>query len=196
MTKEQDKALVRALRRRVNNLNDNEAAHRRDYNRLTVMWVVIVLLAALLLRCFVFQNTMVQGDSMYPNYFDGEQVLVEKLTYLLREPQRGEVIICRYDDTGDAMIKRVIGLPGETVEVRDGAIYIDGEALDESAYWNDYIVSDMAPVTVPEDHVFVVGDNRNWSLDSRAVGPVPYYRIIGKAMCIIWPFEDFGRPAE
>ena len=173
-----------------------QPAHRREYNRLTAVWVVVVLLIAVLLRCFVFQNTLVQGDSMYPNYFDGEQVLVEKLTYLVSEPQRGDVIICRYDDDGDAMIKRVIGLPGETVEVVDGAIYINDAELDESAYWNDYIEGNMPPVTVPDDHVFVVGDNRNWSLDSRAVGPVPYYRIIGKALCIIWPFEDFGRPAE
>ena len=188
-----DAALLRALRKKVNDQNDKEPAFRRDYNRMTVLWVVFVLLAALFIRCFVFQNTRVDGSSMYPTFFTDEQVFVEKLSYLVRAPKRGEVIICRYGDTSDPVIKRVIGLPGETVEISGGAVYIDGQALDESAYWNDVILEDMAPVTVPEDHVFVMGDNRNYSLDSRATGPVPYYRIIGRAVFVIWPFENFGR---
>lgn len=196
MANNADLAMIRAMRKRAARQNDTEPAYKKDYNRGTVFWLVFVLIATMALRAYVFQNTRVDGDSMYPNFFTNEQVFVEKLSYLVKEPQRGEVIICRYSDFGKAVIKRVIGLPGETVEIRDGKTYINGQLLDESAYWNDYIYGDMEAVTVPEDSVFVMGDNRNVSLDSRMEGPVPYYRIIGRAVFVIWPFESFGRIAN
>lgn len=190
-----DPAMMRAMRKSANRQNDAEPAYKKNYNRGTVLWLVFVLIAAMALRGYVFQNTRVDGDSMYPNFFTDEQVFVEKLSYLVNEPKRGEVIICRYTDYGKAVIKRVIGLPGETVEISHGKTYINGVELDESAYWNDYILGDMSPVTVPENSVFVMGDNRNVSLDSRMEGPVPYYRIIGRAVFVIWPFQSSGRVA-
>jgi len=196
MANSADRAMLRAMRKSAQRQNDGESAYKKDYNRGTVLWLVFVLIVTMAFRAYVFQNTRVDGDSMYPNFFTDEQVFVEKLSYLVRTPQRGEVIICRYSDYGKAVIKRVIGLPGETVEIRDGRVYIDGAELDESAYWNDYIWGDMDPVAVPEDCVFVMGDNRNVSLDSRMEGPVPYYRIIGRAVFVIWPFESFGRIAN
>ncbi|MGI6193684.1 MAG: signal peptidase I [Christensenellales bacterium] len=196
MANNADTAMIRALRKSANRQNDEEPAYKRDYNRGTVLWLVFVLIATLALRAYVFQNTRVEGDSMYPNFFTDEQVFVEKLTFLVNEPKRGEVIICRYSDFSKPVIKRVIGLPGETVEIRSGKTYINGEELDESAYWNDYIYGDMDPVTVPENTVFVMGDNRNVSLDSRMEGPVPYYRIIGRAVFVMWPLSSFGRIAD
>ncbi len=191
-----DPTMMRALRKSANRQNDAEPAYKKNYNRGTVLWLIFVLIAAMALRGYVFQNTRVDGDSMYPNFFTDEQVFVEKLSYLVNEPKRGEVIICRYTDYGKAVIKRVIGLPGETVEISQGKTYINGVELDESAYWNDYILGDMSPVTVPGHSVFVMGDNRNVSLDSRLEGPVPYYRIIGRAVFVIWPFQSFGRIAD
>lgn len=197
MANNADNALLSAMRKSADRQNDSEPAFKKNYNRGTVLWLVFVLIAAMAIRGYVFQNTRVDGDSMLPNFFTNEQVFVEKLSFLVRAPERGEVIICRYSDYGEtAVIKRVIALPGETIEIKDGKTYINGSLLDESAYWNDYIIGDMDPVTVPEDCVFVMGDNRNVSLDSRIEGPVPYYRIIGRAVFVMWPLSSFGRFAQ
>lgn len=184
--------LKKTLRKEMERCHDKESAFRRKYNLETVALLIFVILAAFFLRAFVFQNTQVDGESMMPNFVNGEQVFVEKLSYLFTEPQRGDVIICRYGDVSAPVIKRVIALPGETIEITGGKVYIDGEELDESHYWSGTIFGSMEPVTVPEGHVFVMGDNRNASLDSRMEGPVPYYRIIGKAHFIIYPFDKFG----
>ena len=192
----EEKALVRAMRKKAEKFHEKEPAYTANYNRETLMWLVFALLLALGLRCFVLQLTRVDGDSMFPTFYTDEQVFVEKISYMFTPPQRGQVIICRYTDNGSAVIKRVIGLPGETVSISGGRIYIDGKRIDESAYWNDLILDDMEPFTVPEENVFVVGDNRNASLDSRITGPVPYYRIIGRVRFVVWPFESFGRFAQ
>ena len=187
-----DPKLKKQLKKQIERRHDKEPAFRRKYNLETLAVLLFALLAALFLRGFVFQNTQVQGESMMPNFVNGEQVFVEKLSYLFSEPERGDVIICRYGDTSSPVIKRVIALPGETIRITGGKVFINDQELDESHYWSGTMFSDMSSVTVPEGNVFVMGDNRNASLDSRQEGPVPYYRIIGKAHFIIYPFDSFG----
>ena len=120
-------------------------------------------------------------------------MFVDKTSYLFNEPKRGDIIICYYPNHTASCVKRVIALPGETVCVMDGVVYVNDEPLDESEYWNDYVFYNTWPVIVPEKCVFVMGDNRNESLDSRSaeVGPIPYNRIVGRARSVIWPLSSF-----
>ena len=107
-------------------------------------------------------------------------------------PEYGDVVIVVPPDKDVDYIKRVIALPGETIYIRNGQVYIDGEPIDESAYITGLMYGDMDPVTVPEDCVFVMGDNRNDSKDSRdaSVGCIPYDRIVGRSRSIIWPLSE------
>lgn len=164
--------------------------------------VFIFILAALVafsINSFLFQIIRVDGISMEPTFYTGERVFAEKISYKFSEPKHNHVVICRYElgngeEQSDRVIKRVIALPGETVEIINGAIYVNNEKIDESGYWSDIIYSDMEQVTVPEDHYFVVGDNRNHSWDSRDpyVGAVPSENLIGHVLFVVWPFKSFG----
>ena len=178
-------------------LKMQEAFHKKDdaftkrANLDFFLYLVAVVLIALSIRLFIFEPVRVEGPSMEPTLWTNERLFVEKTGYWFARPQRGQVVICFYPDEKDTCVKRVIGLPGETVEVRWGVLYINGAPLDESAYWNDFIYNDMAPYTVPADSIFVVGDNRNVSKDSRApsVGAIPYERVVGRAHFVMWPFN-------
>jgi signal peptidase I len=164
-----------------------------------VAFVVVVVI-----RLFLFDNYVVLGESMEPNFHNRERIIVNKVIYDFREPQRGEVIVLRAP-AGEDYIKRVIGLPGETVSVVGDQVLINGEPIEE-----DYIAEEIrkarekggtynkfdypgggASVTVPEDHVFVLGDNRPRSSDSRMIGFIPYKDIIGRAEIVYWPLKDF-----
>ncbi len=175
-------------------LHKNDEGYKKAENISFFIYVMLVVVFALSLRLFIFEPIRVDGSSMINTLLDGEQMFVEKVNYWFNPPKRGEIVIVFYPDHTVSCVKRVIGLPGETVAVKDGAVYVNGEALDESAYWNDYIYGDMAPFTVPEKSIFVMGDNRNDSLDSRdllGVGPIPYYRIVGRAIAVVWPFSAY-----
>lgn len=175
-------------------LHKNDEGYQKAENTSFLLYVLLVVVFALSLRLFIFEPIRVDGSSMISTLLDGEQMFVEKVGYWFTEPKRGEIVIVFYPNHTVSCVKRVIGLPGETVSIMDGAVYIDGEPLDESAYWNDYIYGDMQPVTVPENSIFVMGDNRNDSNDSRnllTVGPIPYYRIVGRASAVVWPFSAF-----
>lgn len=150
-------------------------------------------LAALLIT-FVAQSYMVQGASMLPTLREGERVLVDKVTYRLRDPVRGEVVVFRYpSDVSRKFIKRVIGVPGDVVEVRDWLVYVNGEPLHE-----EYILGPtyeaFGPVEVLEGTLFVMGDNRNHSEDSRhtTVGLVPRSLLVGRAVLTYWPPGQMG----
>ena len=105
-------------------------------------------------------------------------------------PQRGDIIIVHYSDgTNNNYVKRAIGLPGDTVEIKDSVVYINGEALSED-YVSPAPYADMEAVVVPEDEVFVMGDNRANSMDSRMVGPIKHEQIVGHAMAVIFPFNE------
>ena len=141
---------------------------------------------------FVAQPRTVEGESMEPSLFEDQRLIVELLTYRFTQPARGEIIVLNLRERATGpLIKRVIGLPGEIVEVRDGQVFIDGEPLQEP-YLAEPTAGVMLARLVPEEHVFVMGDNRNASNDSRYFGMVPFEEIIGHAWLRYWPPHDAG----
>lgn len=166
-----------------------------------VEWLVVLVVAissALLVKAYVMQQFAVDGRSMDTTLHNGDRVLVNKLSYRLHDPRRGDVVVLKQLN-GSAerdLIKRVIALPGETIEVQDCAVTIDGKTLNEP-YLDPTVVTPGNcgpgyPATkVPENQVFVMGDNRPGSGDSRSFGPVSEDLLIGRAFVVIWPFGDW-----
>lgn len=152
--------------------------------------VVPALLIALFITVFVAEAAAIEdGPSMEPNLYRGYRVVMEKISYRLHPPRRGDIVIA--DRPGDevSLIKRVVALPGETVEVRGGHVFIDGQPIEEP--WVTHFGGQNYPPTlVPPDHVFILGDNRPNSRDSRAIGPVPMSMIRGRVWLIYWPFNQ------
>lgn len=162
-----------------------------------VLYIVIVIAVTVFVITFVGQRTKVDGDSMYPALHHGDNLIVDKISYRFHDPERFDVIIFPYQDTKQYYIKRVIALPGETVQIDyDGTIYIDGEILDESYGYETIVYPGIAadPITLGEDQYFVLGDNRNDSRDSRyeEVGLIEKDAIIGRAWVRFFPFQDAG----
>lgn len=155
--------------------------------------VIPALLIALLINVFVGQATRVDGQSMEPNLHTDQRLVVEKVSYRFHGPRRFDIVVLKLPEQGDELlIKRVVGLPGETVEIRDGRVYINSEALDEPFTPEETRSRRYEKVTVPPLHVFVLGDNRNRSNDSRSFGPVPIDDIVGRAWLSYWPPDDVG----
>lgn len=160
-------------------------------------YLVVVLVITYLIVHFVGVRTEVIGTSMTPTLQDGDNLIVEKLSYRFGDPQRYDIIVFPYPENPKKhYIKRIIGLPGETVQVMDGYVYINGELLDEdygNAVMNNAGVA-SEPVILGSDEYFVLGDNRNNSEDSRyaAVGNIKRSEISGRAWLRIWPFKTFG----
>lgn len=164
----------------------------------TSIYLLVVLCAAYLIITYVGQRTQVSGSSMETTLSDGDNLLVDKITYRFSDPKRFDIIVFPFQyDTDTYYIKRIIGMPGETVQIDyDGNIYIDGEILEES-YGREVIQNPgraAEPITLGEDEYFVMGDNRNNSSDSRdpSVGNIHRKNIIGRAWVRIWPFSKFG----
>lgn len=151
--------------------------------------VLPAFVIAVLINLFLAQGTYVHGQSMEPNLHSDQRLIIEKVSYRLHGPQHGDIVVIRLDGFEIPLIKRVVGLPGETVEIRDNHVYIDGEPLAEG-YLPDMVQRNYGPVQVPPDHVFVMGDNRNASNDSRAFGAVHLNQIAGRAWLSYWPPED------
>jgi signal peptidase I len=155
--------------------------------------VLPALLIALLINIFVGQATRVEGQSMEPNLHSDQRLVVEKVSYRFHGPQRFDVVVLRLPSQGEELlIKRVIGLPGETVEFKNGRVYINGEQLDEPFTVDETRPGRNGTVTVPPLHVYVLGDNRDRSNDSRSFGPVPIDNVVGRAWLSYWPPEDVG----
>jgi signal peptidase I len=154
--------------------------------------IVPAVLIALLIHVFLAQATRVYGQSMQPNLHTNERLVVEKLSYHFHGPRRGDVVVL-HDPSGSSelLIKRVVGLPGERVTVADGRVFIDGIQLDEP-YLNQETQSAGRSWLVPPLQVFVMGDNRQASRDSRSFGPVPRDEIIGRALFRYWPLDQIG----
>jgi signal peptidase I len=155
--------------------------------------VLPAIVIAVLINLFLAQATRVYGSSMEPNLHTDQRLVVEKVSYRLHSPHRGDVVVLRMPDRGpELLIKRIIGLPGETIEIRNGTVYINQQPLEEP-----YLVrrtgSTYGPTVVPQGHVFVMGDNRGASNDSRVFGPVPIDRVVGRAWVSYWPLEFLGR---
>jgi signal peptidase I len=131
---------------------------------------------------------------MQPTLYTDERMAVTIFSYYFNTPQRGDVVVTKYPDDSRNFVKRVIGLPGETLEIKDGKVYIDGVELDEP-YISEEINFDYGEITIGEGKYFVMGDNRNNSRDSRYinVGPLDEELIVGKAQYVVWPFGELRR---
>lgn len=162
-----------------------------------LLMIAFVVAASYLVVTYVGQRTEVSGSSMEPMLSDGDQLIVDKISYRLREPERYDIVVFPYRyEENTFYIKRIIGLPGETVQITDGYVYINGTQLDEH-YGNEVMENPGLagePLTLGEDEYFVLGDNRNNSQDSRAanVGAIHRDELLGRAWVRIWPMSDFG----
>jgi signal peptidase I len=172
-------------------------------NTLSFIWeiikiVVIALVIVIPVRYFLFQPFLVNGQSMEPNFENGDYLIIDEISYRFHDPQRGEVIVFRYPyDLSKRFIKRIIGLPGETIEIKEGKIFVikeNTEVLEESQYLSkDLETQGNIKVSVPKDKFFVLGDNRQVSLDSRIWGLLPRQNIIGRVYLRLWPFKEIGK---
>ena len=168
-----------------------------------IEWVVtlaVALVIATVVRTFIFEPVRVDGNSMYPTLKHGEVMIVSKMSYRFGgEPELFDVVICHYPGRGNTnFVKRIVGLPGDTVEIADGYLLVNGVAYDEK-FLHERPVGNYGPITIPEGQYFVMGDNRNNSNDSRnpAYGPLDRKQIVGKVSAVLWhtipsTLEDYG----
>ena len=163
----------------------------KAFLREIVAVLVIAVLIFILLQTTI-QSSVVVGSSMEPDLKDGQRLLINKIVYVFNEPQRGDVIVFNSpNDSRTDFIKRIIGLPGDVVEIKGKAVYVNGTKLDEP-YIAEPPNHDFPPHRVEENHYFVLGDNRNHSNDSRNDWTVPRQSITGKAWLSIWPPSEWG----
>ncbi|MCR5611892.1 MAG: signal peptidase I [Clostridiales bacterium] len=198
-------------------LHDKDPGYRAAGNvdfLIFLAWLVIVMLA---IRAFVFEPVRVEGPSMQNTLQNGERCFVEKIGYLFVSPKQGDIVIIHFPGReSEAFVKRVVAVAGQTVEIRKVAIddsskaamrvYIDGEPLDESAYEDTMLIdaitrynmitcegSENGVFTVPEDCIFVMGDHRTNSQDSRVVGPIPLSYVIGRVHGVVYPLKNIRK---
>jgi signal peptidase I len=178
---------------------------RKDTTRNIVEWVAVIggaLLLAFLIRTFLLAAFYIPSESMVATLEKGDRVLVNKLSYHMHDIHRGDVVVFSRppnepDTSIQDLIKRVIGLPGDTVEGRDGRIVVNGHYLDESYVHcpnagQTTCTEPFGPITVPANQIFVMGDNRMFSQDSRVFGPISEHLVVGRAFVIVWPFTHIG----
>ncbi|MGN7470265.1 signal peptidase I [Brevibacillus sp. SAFN-007a] len=156
----------------------------------------IALILALLIRAFLFAPFIVEGESMETTLHNREKLVVNKAIYYLQEPKPGDIIVFHAEKTRD-YIKRVIAVAGDTVEVKDDQLYVNGKRVEEpylaqqkeqaKQQGEPYFTNDFPPVQIPDGHLFVMGDNRLNSHDSRAIGPVAVNTVVGRAEFTFWP---------
>ena len=162
-----------------------------------LIYILVIIVISYLVITFVGQRTQVSGSSMETTLSDGDQLIVDKISYRFRDPNQYDIVVFPYQyEKNTYYIKRIIGLPGETVQIVDGYVYIDGQKLDEH-YGNEVMENPglaADPVVLGDDEYFVLGDNRNNSQDSRAanVGVIHRDDLLGRAWIRIWPFNKFG----
>ncbi|OUM96384.1 MAG: signal peptidase I [Thermobacillus sp. ZCTH02-B1] len=177
-----------------------------------VEWIKALAIAGLLvfvIRWFLFAPFIVDGPSMQPNFETGERLIVNKILYDFREPRRGEVIVFHVPEENRDFIKRVIGVPGDTVRLEGDELYINGVKFEEpylreaieraraagEPAWNlgdDFPNAIVSETTVPEGMILAFGDNRRNSKDSRMIGFIPLENVIGRADVVFWPLDKFG----
>lgn len=163
--------------------------------------LLIALAIVIPVRMLLFQPFVVKGDSMEPNYHSGDYLIIDELSYRLRDPERGEVIVFKYPlNTSYRYIKRIIALPGETIDLKNGEVYVSRAGGEPTKVSEDLYISDATrekwktrldygPVTLKADEFFVMGDNRNYSSDSRTWGVLPMKDITGRVVLRVSPFE-------
>lgn len=158
---------------------------------------VIALILALFIRTFIVQAFKIPSESMLQTLQVGDHLLVNKMVYLFGEPERGDIIVFRYPrDPKRDFVKRIIGLPGETIEMTGNIVYINGKPLAEpyAIYLDRFMGGGFSPVTVPPGHLFMMGDNRDNSQDSRVWGALDINSVRGKAFIVHWSWKgsSFG----
>jgi signal peptidase I len=159
--------------------------------------IAIALALVILIHQFVFNLSTVKGHSMKPTLLDGEWLFINKLVYWIGDPQRGDIVIFKEHapevDNPPYLVKRVVGVAGDKLEIHAGRLYVNGQAVEEP-YTDTRIQDDMAEVTIREGHLFVMGDNRHAgaSKDSRSFGEIPVADIKGRAQFILWPISKAG----
>lgn len=199
---------------------EDEHKHRSFWKELPVL-IVVAFAVALLIKTFLLQAFYIPSASMEPTLVEGDRVLVEKISTRFGEPSRGDVVVFEKDlggativEPGDGglwdditgafrslfgfptgtsqdFIKRVMAVEGDTIEGRDGRVFVNGEAVQEDYLAEGTEISTFGPTTVPEGQIFVMGDNRANSDDSRNFGPIDADQVIGRAFLLIWPPSDF-----
>ena len=183
---------------RNNNRKNNETPKKTSVKREIMEWIIVIEVAVILavvLNMFLIVNAVIPSASMETTIMTGDRIFGNRLAYVKNDPVRGDIVIFKFpDDEKQLFIKRLIGMPGDALEMKDGIIYINGEALDEP-YLATIPYGDYGPVTVPEGAYFVMGDNRNNSADSRYWKQPFVYRdkILGKAVFCYFPISDFGK---
>lgn len=185
-------------------MHESQEQQDRSSNRNMVEWTVVLLgalLLALLLRFVVVQAFWIESASMESTLLVGERVLVDKVSYRFGEIGQGDIVVFGRTEAEIAadpsepqdVIKRVIAVGGQTVESRDGTVYVDGQALDEPYLDPGTVTEDFGPESVPEDELFVMGDNRQFSVDSRGdLGTIEVDRVVGRAFLLFWPLGGAG----
>ncbi|WP_245574387.1 signal peptidase I [Desulfovirgula thermocuniculi] len=169
-----------------------EREHRQEEKKSSLLELIesvaVAILLAVVIRLFILAPFYIPSGSMEPTLRIGDRIIVSKISYLFTEPQRGDIVVFRYPlDPSRDFVKRLVGLPGETVSLRNGQLYINGKPVPEDYLPKDMKFADFGPVRVPAGYYFVLGDNRNNSDDSRVWGPLPRQNIIGKAVLVYWP---------
>lgn len=170
-----------------------ESTSLRALRTLTVD-LFVALVAAFFIILFIYQPVKVEGGSMEPGLEDQERIFINKLVYRFESIERGDIVVFRYPrDTRKSFIKRVIGLPGDRINISYGHVYVNGQLLPESYVPSDYLDARSNPeMVVPPNAYFVLGDHRSMSNDSRDFGPVMRGYIYGKAVLGYWPMEKLG----
>lgn len=166
---------------------------------LTLFWMrdlMFSVIIAIVIILFLYQPVKVEGTSMMPSLVDQERIFINKFVYRLGlgDIGRGDTVVFHYPtDPSKSYIKRVIGLPGDTIAIEEGRVYVNGKPLDEDYVPDEYRDRQTIPrMRVPEDQYYVLGDHRSSSNDSRTWGPVPRQYIYGKAVFVYWPIEKMG----
>ncbi len=179
----------------------NEAATSVKGKNEVWEWIkalAVAIALAFFIRTFLFAPFIVEGQSMESTLHNEEKLVVNKAIYYLQEPKRGDIIVFHAEATRD-YIKRVIGVAGDTVEVKNDVLYINGKQVDEPYLaknrekikgQNIPLTEDFGPIVIPPGHIFVMGDNRLNSHDSRAIGPVDLKTVVGRAEFVFWPFSQ------
>lgn len=157
-------------------------------------WIItftVAIAIALIIRFFIFEFIVVNGHSMENTLMADEKLFVTKVEYYFTEPARGDIVICHFPGSKDYYVKRVIGLPGDTVAITGGTLYINGSPYTEG-YIKEPMRRDYPETVVPEGRYFVMGDNRNDSNDSRAVGALERGAILSRVHAVVWPLNKLS----
>ena len=155
---------------------------------------ILIIILALIIKQYVFSPIRVNGSSMFPTLKDGDIMFLNEIGYHINGVKRFDIVVVKTDE--DRIIKRVIGLPGETVEYLDDKLFINGEEISEDFYHDithNFKLEEIDVDVIPEDYYFVVGDNRGNSKDSRIIGLIPKNKIMGKTNFILFPFDRIGK---